>query len=184
MEFAGLGHHHNNNNNNNNNHNTTNNHHKHQKEISDHVHSDTGTSFADMKRKIGNHRRSLKDKMRKFYSRGDRLKINNKDVEKDGFLSQTEKSRSSSPSQQNSRPKKDKNIFGSLPRIRKSRTSACLDDKTTTTTKPSSCENSLMSDKHDLPKKGNSEFHISQCHHHDFETAVRNSLKCEKTTDL
>lgn len=167
MEFTGLGHH----NHHHQHHNNSDSSHKNQKDYNaDNSHSDSGTSFADMKRRIGNHRRSLKDKMKKFYVRGDRVKINKKDAEKDAFLTNKVKTSSSSSSQQNSRPKKEKNIFGSLPRMRKSRTSASLDEKIGMT-------------KEFEKSRENPEIQIIQSQD-DFDTAVRNSLMNGKTTDL
>lgn len=157
-----------------------------------------GSSFSDMKRKLGNHRRSIKDKMKKFYSRNDRppktkhdddfdettMTPNNLDknsgkinsttpdivlLSKNALLvangeNDSERESTSFKSQQNYRPfRRDRNIFGSLPKMRKSRTTACLDDVLSVGPKK----------KIPLPKRGNSEFHI------ELKREV-----CRRTTDL
>lgn len=99
------------------------------------------TAFSDMRKKLGNHRRSIKNKMRKMYSREERIKTRNLSsddikISPSTSISQNSNRISYTSSENESEkmiaavklPKRERKLFGSLGRLRKPRTSICLDD--------------------------------------------------------
>lgn len=116
---------------------------------------DDGTTFSDIRKRWGNHRKSIKNRMKKFYSKESTAKTetNGNHCCSDDDLGSQAASCSTSTSLRSSedspvkgestatsfdatdggdsrkhRPKGERNLFGSLGRLRKSRTSLFLDD--------------------------------------------------------
>lgn len=116
---------------------------------------DDGTTFSDIRKRWGNHRKSIKNRMKKFYSKDSTVKAvttstgGNCCIDDDlgsqaASCSTSTSIRSSEGSPEKSeismhslevaenggkhRSKGDRNLFGSLGRLRKSRTSLFLDE--------------------------------------------------------
>lgn len=113
---------------------------------------DDGTTFSDIRKRWGNHRKSIKNRMKKFYSKDSTAKpVTNGNCCSDDDLGSQAASCSTSTSIQSSegsspekseknlhsfdvpdsgkhRTKGERNLFGSLGRLRKSRTSLFLDE--------------------------------------------------------
>ncbi|XP_037030435.1 uncharacterized protein LOC119070277 isoform X2 [Bradysia coprophila] len=115
---------------------------------------DDGTTFSDIRKRWGNHRKSIKNRMKKFYSKEPTVKtVTNGNCCSDDDLGSQAASCSTSTSLRSSedspekqpntansfdvtdggdgrkhRTKGERNLFGSLGRLRKSRTSLFLDD--------------------------------------------------------
>ncbi|KAJ6637693.1 FYVE, RhoGEF and PH domain-containing protein 5 [Pseudolycoriella hygida] len=112
---------------------------------------DDGITFSDIRKRWGNHRKSIKNRMKKFYSKETTTKtVTNGNCCSDDDLGSQEASCSTSTSIRSSegspeksetnanslevtdsgkhRSKGDRNLFGSLGRLRKSRTSLFLDE--------------------------------------------------------
>lgn len=118
--------------------------------------STTTTTFSDIRKRFGHHRKSIKNRMRKFYNRngginnnGDQLCDNcpndsNEDLGSQGASCSSTASESGgrSSSENNSEKglfvmnrveafrKRDRHLFGSIGLLKKSRTAACLEDVT------------------------------------------------------
>lgn len=103
--------------------------------------SSSASSFTEMRRKLGSHRRSIKNRMKRMYNRtGSRGDLLPKDVTKSCELPiikdadrvppfNNNNNSSSSPSAGAAiATKRDRSLFGSLSRLRKSRTSVCIED--------------------------------------------------------
>lgn len=109
------------------------------------------TTFSDIRKRFGHHRKSIKNRMRKFYNRngGGSLDDDSVDCEKcpngsnedlgsQGASCSSDGGRSSSEnnsekgsfvmSRVEAFRKRDRHLFGSIGLLKKSRTSACLDD--------------------------------------------------------
>lgn len=112
---------------------------------------DDGTTFSDIRKRWGNHRKSIKNRMKKFYSKDSTVKtVTNANCCSDDDLGSQAASCSTSTSIRSSegtpeknenclnslgvadtgkpRSKGERNLFGSLGRLRKSRTSLFLDE--------------------------------------------------------
>lgn len=111
---------------------------------------DDGTTFSDIRKRWGNHRKSIKNRMKKFYSKDSAVKPATGNCCSDDDLGSQAASCSTSTSIRSSegspeksevnansfevadgrkhRSKGDRNLFGSLGRLRKSRTSLFLDE--------------------------------------------------------
>lgn len=112
---------------------------------------DDGTTFSDIRKRWGNHRKSIKNRMKKFYSKDSTAKsVPNPNCCSDDDLGSQAASCSTSASIRSSeespeksennvngfavanggkhRSKGERNLFGSLGRLRKSRTSLFMDE--------------------------------------------------------
>lgn len=107
---------------------------------------ETPSSFSDIRKKWGNHRKSIKNRMRKFYAKDSKDKDRNSCAFSDDELANPEASCSTSDSARSSEleaenndifvmcsdqeksKKADRHFFGSLGRLKKSRTSIIMED--------------------------------------------------------
>lgn len=89
--------------------------------------STTSSSFSEMRRKWGSHRKSIKNRVKKMYTKSGESPAK-KEVSKSCELPVIEDADRVLPFFNNCLTKRDKTLFGSLSRLRKSRTSICIEE--------------------------------------------------------